>query len=111
MFFQFDQAISIVGVIGLAAVVVNGVFAPLDHISNGRRAWGKVGRPDICLFFAANNTWMVLPVTAMEANNLIGWCSSEASVAHPTLAKSWQVAVGSGKWEEQASVVTSILVS
>ncbi len=84
-------------------------FAPTVEISNGRRVWVMVHRPNICLRFTSSNKWMVSDIKDKGANNLRGLCTSEAGVAHPTMAKKWKV-FEDGKFRAQAGVMFSIQV-
>ncbi len=90
--------------------MVNGIFSRTGEMVNGRPVWGKVGCPDICLWFAASNKWMVSFVDEKDANNSNGCCFSELGVSYPPFGKSWLVAVTQDMFEAQVGVNISILV-
>ena len=75
---------------------------------NGKQVYVKEGDPNWWLLFAKNSMWMVMDTEDKNDNDSTGMCESDVRVDHPTLAKTWQVAVD-GKFCDQ-TVETSSLV-
>jgi hypothetical protein len=103
-------AVVLRGATGPNASFINGTYSPTNEKANGAPVYVMVEDPRNCLYRATDGWWYAATVKDKDANECFGCASTvEAGLAHPTLAKEWEVA--DGKALTQQPVEASVMVS
>jgi hypothetical protein len=104
------MAVVLRGATGSKARFVNGTYSPTNEKVNGKPVFLKARDPKRCLYMAKDDTWHAATVVSKDASDCV-WlaCTREEGLAHPTLAKEWEVTDGPDSWNIQP-VKTSMMV-
>ena len=102
------SAVVLSGATGPDAPNINGVYEPTGEEHNSKPLYRKVGDPGWWLRCTPDGDWTVSSKVDMEANNLVGECSSAViGLAHPTLATDWHF-VQESKWVAEAGMTATV---